>query len=186
MSEIDREAMLQGETGMIDQTSIYDYDGKEYKINSSLVGKDCPFGGAYEEYNSELLAALREGYLKADGTITEKGGKELTRRKLGLTEHEKTQKEEAAKRRENKVSRQNVSEKRDLENKKVQLTRALEDIGYKGGWKLKRAKDTPDSFIIIFKETAGQIEEGRAITKEGFGDLLEFIREELPKMIKYK
>lgn len=186
MSEIDRSAMLAGEVKVEDLTSIFDYDGTEYKVNASLIGKDLSFGGKYEEYNAELLSALREGWIKIDGSLTEKGQKELARRKLGMSEYEKLKKEEAEQKRQAREAKKQASEKKDFDDKKARIKDALEDVGYKGKWRLKRDRRAPGGFFIMFKETEGQIEEDKVIAKESFDDLLEFIRSELPKMIRYK
>lgn len=165
-------------------TSIYDYDGQEYKIDSSLIGADCPFGGKNEEFNAELLTALREKWMNSDGSLTESGQKELGRRTMILTEYEKEQQAARAQRQKERTDKQKTREKKDLENKKAMMGEVLNSVGYNGGWKIKAERRSPGVYYIIFKETGGQIEEGKVITQSNFDDLLETVREELPKMLK--
>lgn len=165
-------------------TSIYDYDGQEYKIDSSLIGADCPFGGKNEEFNAELLTALREKWMNSDGSLTESGQKELGRRTMILTEYEKEQQAARAQRQKDRTDKQKSREKKDLDDKKSMVEEVLASVGYDGGWKLRADRRSSDGYYIMFKETKGQIEEGKVIIQPSFDDLLETIRTELPKMLK--
>lgn len=167
-----------------DVTNIYDYDGTEYKINSSLIGQDCPFGGKNEEFNAELLTALREKWMNVDGSLTEEGQKELARKKLILTDYEKEKQAREKQAKEERTNKQKSREKQDLENKKTMVGQVLTSVGYGGGWRLKADRRSPDGYYIMFKETKGQIEEGKVLSQPNFDDLLEAIRTELPKMLK--
>jgi len=181
-----RDTMLGGDMGMVDSTSIYDYDGREYKIDASLVGTDFVLGGKFEEYNAELLTALREGLIKANGSLTEKGQKELARRRLEKTDYEKEKLKAAEERRAAKAKsgRDKGPDTKDLKDKKPILEKALEDSGYYGSWKLKKEGKTSGSYSISFQDTKGQIDEDKVITADSFEALLEFIRTQVPKMLQ--
>ena len=162
--------------------SFFDYDGVEYKIDKKLLGKDCPFGGKFEEYNSEVLAALREHWLKTDGNVTDKGQKELQRRKKNMVDYETEKKATLVK----KMAEKKLTGKAEVKTKKEMLDEALKSVGYEGGWKLRKDRREGGGWFILFTKTSGQIDEGRTLAKSDLDDLIEAVRTELPKMIKYR
>ncbi|KKR96825.1 MAG: hypothetical protein UU49_C0039G0002 [Candidatus Magasanikbacteria bacterium GW2011_GWC2_41_17] len=180
---------------------LVDDDGKEIKVPGSLIGKWLPLVGKVDKYsienNHDLLEGLKAGWFKKDGTLSDAGEAEASRR-AGATKEAgekmgwsfKTQ--EANKEAEIKKARKGflgtiqrkvggLNEKKSGDPKE-QVRTALAKYGYTGDSELKRINGG-GNYSLRFFNTDGQAEEDQVFVGN-MSKLLDYIDGHVGRILK--
>lgn len=145
-----------------------DDDGKSYRIQASLLGRQLSLVGTVDPHNLDLLAGLKNKWITEDGVLTPAGKEELRLRREATDAARITVRSKFVQTLKQHGGEQN---RIDVGNPVDRIEALMHKYGYDGDWRLTRVEGG-DRYELLFFNKRGSKRRGRVQQQVDEGKVL--------------